>query len=88
MQVESLAQLGVQFLLFHLGLEFSLHKMRAVGGVALVGVCFILSVVWISCLPECLQWTVPDSCSVFLLYELSILIGIICHCGLAFLGAR
>eukprot|EP00210_Caulerpa_lentillifera_P001243 g1199.t1 len=36
-QVQSLAQLGVQFLLFHLGLEFSLSKMRAVGGVALIG---------------------------------------------------
>ncbi|GMH40458.1 hypothetical protein BSKO_08362 [Bryopsis sp. KO-2023] len=36
-QVESLAQLGVHFLLFYLGLEFSVKKMRAVGGVALAG---------------------------------------------------
>lgn len=35
--MQSLAQLGVQLLLFHLGLEFSLSKMRAVGGVALIG---------------------------------------------------
>lgn len=36
-QVESLAQLGVQFLLFYLGMEFSISKMRSVGGVALIG---------------------------------------------------
>lgn len=36
-QVQSLAQLGVQLLLFHLGLEFSFSKMHAVGGVAFVG---------------------------------------------------
>ncbi|CAD7699664.1 unnamed protein product [Ostreobium quekettii] len=36
-QVESLSQLGVQFLLFYLGMEFSFAKMRVVGGVALIG---------------------------------------------------
>ncbi|CAD7704226.1 unnamed protein product, partial [Ostreobium quekettii] len=36
-QVESLSQLGVQFLLFYLGMEFSVFKMRVVGGVALMG---------------------------------------------------
>lgn len=36
-QVESLAQLGVQLLLFTLGLEFSLSKLRAVRSVALLG---------------------------------------------------
>ena len=37
-QVQSLAQLGVQLLLFHLGLEFSLAKIHAVGGVAFFGI--------------------------------------------------
>ena len=36
-QVESLAQLGVQLLLFSLGLEFNPAKLRAVRGVALLG---------------------------------------------------
>ena len=36
-QMESLAQVGVQLLLFSLGLEFSLSKLRAVRSVALVG---------------------------------------------------
>ena len=36
-QVESLAQMGVQLLLFALGLEFSLSKLRAVRAVALLG---------------------------------------------------
>ena len=36
-QVESLAQLGVQLLLFTLGLEFSMAKLRAVRSVALLG---------------------------------------------------
>ena len=35
--MESLAQIGVQLLLFALGLEFSLSKLRAVRSVALVG---------------------------------------------------
>lgn len=37
MQVESLAQLGVQLLLFHLGRELSFAKLKAVWSVALVG---------------------------------------------------
>lgn len=36
-QVESLAQLGVQLLLFGLGLELSFSKLRAVWGVAVLG---------------------------------------------------
>jgi predicted Kef-type K+ transport protein len=40
-QVESLAQVGVQLLLFTLGLEFSLSKLRAVRSVALLGECSI-----------------------------------------------
>lgn len=36
-QVESLAQMGVQLLLFTLGLEFSLTKLKAVRAVALAG---------------------------------------------------
>lgn len=36
-QVESLAQLGVQLLLFHLGRELSFSKLKAVWSVALVG---------------------------------------------------
>ena len=35
--MESLAQLGVQLLLFGLGLELSISKLRAVGGVAVLG---------------------------------------------------
>ena len=35
--MESLAQVGVQLLLFTLGLEFSVAKLRAVRSVALVG---------------------------------------------------
>ena len=35
--MESLAQLGVQLLLFTLGLEFSMSKLRAVRSVALLG---------------------------------------------------
>lgn len=35
--MESLAQMGVQLLLFALGLEFSLSKLRAVRAVALLG---------------------------------------------------
>ena len=36
-QVETLAQLGVQLLLFGLGLELSMSKIRAVWGVAILG---------------------------------------------------
>lgn len=41
-QVESLAQVGVQLLLFTLGLEFSLSKLRAVRSVALLGESMII----------------------------------------------
>lgn len=39
--MESLAQVGVQLLLFTLGLEFSLQKLKAVRSVALIGVCLL-----------------------------------------------
>lgn len=42
-QVESLAQMGVQLLLFALGLEFSLSKLRAVRAVALLGMHSMMS---------------------------------------------
>ena len=41
--MESLAQVGVQLLLFTLGLEFSLSKLRAVRSVALLGEPFCQS---------------------------------------------
>ena len=47
-QVESLAQVGVQLLLFTLGLEFSLSKLRAVRSVALIGQSSTSS-----CFPAC-----------------------------------
>lgn len=37
--MESLAQMGVQLLLFALGLEFSVSKLRAVRSVAVLGEC-------------------------------------------------
>jgi Kef-type K+ transport system membrane component KefB len=37
LQVETFAQFGVVFLLFALGLEFSLTKLKAVGPVAVIG---------------------------------------------------
>lgn len=37
LQVESLAQLGVQLLLFHLGRELSFKKLKSVWSVALLG---------------------------------------------------
>eukprot|EP00892_Ulva_mutabilis_P000016 jgi/Ulvmu1/10014/UM059_0063.1 len=36
-QVESLAQVGVQLLLFGLGMEFNIEKLRTVGSVAILG---------------------------------------------------
>lgn len=42
--MESLAQVGVQLLLFTLGLEFSLSKLRAVRSVALIGTTRRLSI--------------------------------------------
>ena len=41
--MESLAQVGVQLLLFTLGLEFSFSKLRAVRSVALLGAFPLLS---------------------------------------------
>ena len=40
--MESVAQVGVQLLLFTLGLEFSLSKLRAVRSVALAGAPHLL----------------------------------------------
>ncbi|XP_020531350.1 K(+) efflux antiporter 5 isoform X1 [Amborella trichopoda] len=47
-QVETVAQFGVVFLLFALGLEFSLPKLRAVGAVAVLG--GLLQIVIFMCL--------------------------------------
>ena len=47
-QVESLAQVGVQLLLFTLGLEFSLQKLRAVRSVALIGITLLLMAVTVT----------------------------------------
>ena len=62
--MESLAQVGVQLLLFTLGLEFSLSKLRAVRSVALLGGPSLL--LWgrqyivphaIACMHVSLTWT-------------------------------
>jgi CPA2 family monovalent cation:H+ antiporter-2 len=46
--IETLAELGVILLLFSIGLEFSLRKLRRVGGVAFAGAAFkILVMVWL-----------------------------------------
>ncbi len=46
--IETLAELGVTLLLFGIGLEFSLRKLRRVGGVALAGAAFEIPVmVWL-----------------------------------------
>lgn len=46
--IETLAQLGIVFLMFSLGLEFSLRKLRAVGATAVIGaLAEIVVMVWI-----------------------------------------
>ena len=46
--IETLAQLGIVFLMFSLGLEFSLRKLRAVGMTAVIGaLAEIIVMVWI-----------------------------------------
>jgi CPA2 family monovalent cation:H+ antiporter-2 len=46
--IETLAELGVTLLLFGIGLEFSLRKLRRVGGVALAGAAFEIPVmIWL-----------------------------------------
>lgn len=46
--IETLAELGIVFLMFSLGLEFSLRKLRAVGATALIGALSeIIVMVWI-----------------------------------------
>ena len=46
--IETLAQLGIVFLMFSLGLEFSLRKLRAVGMTAVIGaLAEIVVMVWI-----------------------------------------
>src|SRR5215469_598535 len=59
--IRTLSDLGVILLLFALGLEFSLKKLREVGGAALVAaVCEIVLMLWLgyeigraSCRKEC-----------------------------------
>src|SRR3954467_578505 len=46
--IETLAELGVIFLLFSLGLEFSFRKLRKVGGTALIAATLeILLMIWL-----------------------------------------
>lgn len=46
--IETLAELGIVFLMFSLGLEFSLRKLRAVGMTAIIGaLAEIIVMVWI-----------------------------------------
>ena len=46
--IETLAELGIVFLMFSLGLEFSLRKLRAVGATAVIGaLAEIIVMVWI-----------------------------------------
>lgn len=46
--IETLAELGIVFLMFSLGLEFSLRKLRAVGATAVIGaLAEIVVMVWI-----------------------------------------
>jgi CPA2 family monovalent cation:H+ antiporter-2 len=46
--IETLAELGIVFLMFSLGLEFSLRKLRAVGATAVIGALTeIVVMVWI-----------------------------------------
>ena len=61
--MESLAQVGVQLLLFTLGLEFSLQKLKAVRSVALIGVLHHL-------LSHARNMWVLSSCSLWLCQSL------------------
>ena len=61
--IRTLADLGVILLLFSLGLEFSLKKLRKVGGAALVAAtCEIVLMVWIGYeIGRFFGWTAMDS---------------------------
>ena len=48
-QVETLAQFGIIFLLFGLGLEFSAAKLRQVRGVAVLGGCLQIAMMMLLC---------------------------------------
>lgn len=48
-QVETLAQFGIIFLLFSLGLEFSLDKLRHIKGVAVLGGCAQIIIMMLFC---------------------------------------
>ena len=71
MQVETLAQLGALLLLFGLGMELSLAKLRSVWNVAVLGgalqvwfaACFALVVVLCGCVSLSLLYCVV--CSLF-----------------------
>jgi hypothetical protein len=62
-QVESLSQVGVQLLLFTLGLEFSLSKLRAVRSVALLGAPLRLLQNWQPAAPYVRQLHATAACS-------------------------
>lgn len=61
--IRTLSELGMILLLFALGLEFSLKKLRAVGGAALVAaLCEIVLMVWIGYeMGRFFGWTPMDS---------------------------
>jgi CPA2 family monovalent cation:H+ antiporter-2 len=61
--IETLSELGVIFLLFSLGLEFSLRKLREVGSTAIVAATFeIVLMVWIGYqLGRYFGWSTMDS---------------------------
>lgn len=61
--IHTLAELGVLLLLFSLGLEFDLRKLRRVGGVALLAAIFeILLMIWLGySAGRLLGWTEMDS---------------------------
>lgn len=61
--IETLAELGIVFLMFTLGLEFSLRKLRAVGATAVIGaLAEIVVMVWIGYeIGRYFGWKIMDS---------------------------
>jgi CPA2 family monovalent cation:H+ antiporter-2 len=61
--IETLAELGIVFLMFSLGLEFSLRKLRAVGATAVIGaLAEIVVMVWIGyAIGRYFGWKTMDS---------------------------
>src|ERR1041385_8023135 len=61
--IDTLAELGVILLMFSLGLEFSLRKLKQVGGAAFIAAFLeILLMVWIGCeIGRFFGWSTMDS---------------------------